>query len=99
MLEPRSPELLLVLRTPRTPWIAASIGEVRYVSISSAEAPGQLALTVSFGSSTAVLVASGKRTNAIAPASISAIPMAQTTAGRVLAHRIIPSDLPTFRLS
>ena len=39
-----SRDSLLVLRTPRTACAAASIGEARYISTRSGEAPGQLAL-------------------------------------------------------
>ena len=82
MLAPPSFDSLLVFRTPRTDWMTASIGDVRYISTSSAAAPGHETLTCSRGSSTVVREASGSRVNATLPARSSAAQVAQTTAGR-----------------
>ena len=70
--------------------MAASTGLVRYVSITSGDAPGQLANTESRGSSTVVRVASGSRVNEITPANSNATHIAHTTAGRCVAKRITP---------
>ena len=77
------------------PWIASSIGEVTYISSSSDEAPSQPALTVSRGNSTTVLVASGSRVNETPPARMIMIAVAEITAGRFAAQRIMmPALLP-----
>src|SRR3954463_4101267 len=86
--EEDSDELLDVLRTPRNPCTAASIGAVIYISTSSADAPGQLALIVILGNSTSVFVASARRVNAMAPDTMTATAAAQTTAGRFTDQRI-----------
>ena len=88
--ETPSREVLLVLRTPRTPCAAASIGDERYISTSSAEAPCHVALTWRRGSSTVVRVASASRVNETAPPKQMATATAQITAGRLTAQRIMP---------
>src|SRR5690606_25349148 len=82
MLDTPSRDVLLVLRTPRTPCTAASIGDEMYISTSSADAPCQLELTCSRGSSTVVRVASARRVKLTAPPRQIATAAAHTTAGR-----------------
>src|SRR5215213_8643417 len=82
---------LLVRFTPRTPCTADSMGEVTYISTSSADAPGHADAICSRGSSTSVRVASARRVKETAPPRRTTALVAQTTAGRDVAQRIIGS--------
>ena len=84
----RSSEVEDTLSTPRTSWMAASRGEVRNASVASGEAPRQLALTVSRGSSVSGRSSMGMRTHAATPRRATARYTMAMAMGREMARRI-----------